>query len=149
MPDGTTSGALSPSRIVGDPRLFAGFVVVGVLGFATDAGLLTAGMTLGLSSAAARAISVTTALQTTFVLNGVFVFRSLRRATFARQWLGYMAANGFGAACNYAVFVALTASHMPWISEPRPAFVAAAIIALVVNYTGTRLLAFRRPNVTQ
>ena len=136
--------AESSTRGASDSRLFAGFIVVGVLGFATDAGLLTAGLAYGLPAAGARAISVTVALQTTFILNGLLVFRSLQRASFGRQWLGYMVSNGFGAACNYAVFVALTASHIPWLSERTPAFVAAAVVALFVNFTGTRLLAFRR-----
>jgi putative flippase GtrA len=127
-----------------DARLFIGFVVVGALGFATDAGLLAAGLALGLSPVVARAISVTTALQTTFVLNGLFVFRSLTKASLPRRWVGYMVSNGFGAACNYLIFIALTASRLPLVSERAPAFVAAAAIALVVNFTGTRLLAFRR-----
>jgi putative flippase GtrA len=56
----------------------------------------------------------------------------------------YMAANGFGAGCNYLIFIALTASHLPVVSARPAAFVIAAVIALAVNYTGTRFLAFRQ-----
>ena len=125
-------------------RLFAGFVMVGALGFATDAGLLSAGLALGLPAAAARALSVSVALQVTFVLNGLVVFKSLTPSLLPGQWIAYMASNGFGAGCNYVIFVALTASRAPVVSERVPAFIAAAAMALLVNYAGTRFLAFRR-----
>jgi putative flippase GtrA len=127
-----------------DARLFAGFVMVGAVGFATDAGLLAAGLALHLAPLAARAISVSTALQVTFALNGLLVFRSLSARLFARQWATYMLSNGFGAGCNYVIFAGLTLSRAPVVSERVPAFLIAAAAALLVNYAGTRFLAFRR-----
>jgi putative flippase GtrA len=121
-----------------------GFASVGVIGFATDAGLLAVGLAAGLPPAGARAISTTTALQTTFVLNGLFVFRTLNWKTLPRSWLGYMVSNAFGAACNWLVFVVLTSSRIAFLSERIPAFVAAAAIAMVFNYLGARGLAFRQ-----
>ena len=126
-----------------DAYLLAGFVGVGAVGFAADAGLLAAGTALGLSPIVARAISVIVALQLTFLLNGLLVFRSFTPATLAGQWLAYMVSNGLGAACNYVVFVTLTVSQIPWLSDRAPAFVAAAGIALVVNFVGTRFWVFR------
>jgi putative flippase GtrA len=125
-------------------QLFAGFIAVGVLGFVTDAGLLAAGLAAGLSPVVARAIPVSVALQVTFLLNGVLVFRRLNRGLFVRQWMTYMAANVFGAGCNYVIFIALLASPLPLVSDRAPAFIVAAVAALAVNYTGTRFLAFGR-----
>ncbi len=127
-----------------DARLLAGFVCVGAVGFMTDAGLLATGTTLGLSPLVARGNSVVVALQLTFLLNGLLVFRSLTPTAAAGQWFAYMVANGLGAACNYAIFAALTVSRIPHLSDRAPAFVAAAAIALVVNFAGARFWAFRQ-----
>jgi putative flippase GtrA len=132
-----------------DAFLLAGFVGVGAVGFMTDAGLLATGIALGLSPIVARGISVVVALQLTFLLNGLLVFRSLTPAALAGQWLAYMVSNGLGAACNYAIFVTLTVSRIPWLSDRAPAFVAAAGIALVVNFAGTRFWAFRQAGASR
>ena len=55
-----------------------------------------------------------------------------------------MLSNGFGAGCNYLIFAGLTLSRAPVVSERIPAFLIAAAAALLVNYAGTRFLAFRR-----
>ena len=123
--------------------LFLKFAVVGALGFATDAGLLALGLRAGLSIGIARAISLGVALHLTFLLNGLFVFATLRRSALPRQWASYMLANGAGALCNYLVFISLIASRAPVLSDRPVAFVAAAVIALGVNFTGSRLVAFR------
>ena len=119
------------------------FALVGAIGFCVDAGLLAVGVRFGLWPAAARAISLTTALHVTFVLNGRFVFGALRRSALGRQWTSYMAANAAGAGCNYLVFLGLTSSGWPLASEPHVGFVAAAVAAMAVNFTGSRFVAFR------
>lgn len=134
------SGAVRP-----EARLFLGFVAVGAIGFLANAGLLAAAVAAGLSNVAAPAVSAIGALQVTFLLNGRFVFGNLSPRLFARQWAAYMLANGFGALCYWGLFVALTASRAPLVSERWPAFAIAAGLSLFVNYVGARFIAFRHP----
>ena len=124
-------------------RRFGGFALVGGAGFCADAGLLAAGLALGLPAAAARAVSAGAAIHLTFALNDRLVFADAREHGLARRWAGYLLANGFGALCNYVVFVFLTHSGLPLAGRPVPAFLAAAGVGLLVNYLGSRSLAFR------
>ena len=61
----------------------------------------------GLSPLAARVISLTCAMQVTFLINGLLVFRCLKAASFLRQWAAYMSSNGLGTFCNYLIFASL------------------------------------------
>ncbi|MGH7012192.1 MAG: GtrA family protein, partial [Caulobacteraceae bacterium] len=67
------------------------FALVGLIGFAVDAVLLKIGLTLGLAAWAARAISLFCAMQATFAINGLGVFRCLSKKKIVRQWISYMA----------------------------------------------------------
>ena len=125
-----------------EARMALRFAAVGLIGFAIDALLLRLGMVVGLSAAAARAISLFFAMQATFAINGTLVFHCLTARKLARQWAGYMAANGFGNLCNYWFFVTLVSSHWPVIASPYVALVVGSIAAYLINYAGTRLLVF-------
>ena len=118
------------------------FAAVGLVGFAIDAALLRLGIGLGLHAALARAVSLFCAMQVTFAINGVVVFRCLTVRKLAGQWAGYMLANGFGNLCNYWIFVTLVSTHWPVIANPYVALVAGSITAYLINYAGTRLLVF-------
>ena len=120
------------------------FAAVGMIGFLVDAALLRTGIALGLSAAAARAVSLFFAMQATFAINGVHVFRCLTRRLFVRQWAGYMAANGFGNFCNYLIFVSLVSLHQAVASNYYVALCASSLTAWAINYAGTRLLVFGR-----
>lgn len=122
------------------------FAIVGAGGFLIDALVLKLGLGAGLSPAGARLISLFIAMQFTFVANGWLTFGGLSRGRLPRQWAGYMVANGFGAACNYAIFVALVLSRLPLVSQHLVALAVGSGLALAINYTGTRLLAFGRPS---
>ncbi|HZK99213.1 MAG TPA: GtrA family protein [Caulobacteraceae bacterium] len=118
------------------------FAGVGLVGFAIDAVLLRAGMALGLSPAFARVISLVFAIQTTFAINGLFVFRCLTIARLPRQWAGYILANGFGNLCNYWIFVTLVSLHKSLWSNVYFAMTVGAMVAYSINFAGTRLLVF-------
>ena len=118
------------------------FAAVGLLGLLTDVILLRLGMTVGLSAAMARAISLLCAMQVTFAINSVAVFRCLTPKKLARQWAGYMVTNGFGNFCNYWIFVSLVSFHRPFVSNPYVALPVGAAAAYVINYAGARLLVF-------
>ena len=118
------------------------FGAVGLIGLAVDAALLRTGVALGLSAAVARIISLFFAMQVTFLINGVHVFRCLERARWPRQWAGYMTANGVGNFCNYWIFVALVSTHWRIVSDHLFALVVGSFSAYLINYGATRLLVF-------
>ena len=124
--------------------LIRGHVAVSLMGFSLDAALLYTSLASGLQAPAARLISLFWAMQATFLLNGLLVFRRLRLAGLPRQWLGYMGSNGLGNLANYAVFVVLVASNVPVISQHYVALAIGGLIAWIINYSGARLIAFRR-----
>jgi putative flippase GtrA len=119
------------------------FGAVGFLGFLTDATMLQLGIHLGLTPAMARVISLLSAMQVTFTVNGLFVFRCLRREKLPHQWLGYMAANSLGNLCNYFIFLAFVSSRLPVVSDHLFALASGSFTAWLVNYVGTRFVVFR------
>ena len=124
--------------------LIGGHISVSLLGFLVDAALLTTTMGSGVDAAGARLISLFWAMQATFVLNGLFVFRNMALKGLLGQWARYMACNGAGNVLNYLVFVALVATGAPVASNHYVALCIAAFTAWVINYSGTRLWAFSR-----
>jgi putative flippase GtrA len=123
--------------------LAAKHVAASVTGFAVDFVVLHIATGLGLEPAWARVVSLGAAMNVTFVLNAVFVFRCLGsgRSLF-RQWLWYLASNAFGNLCNYWIFVTLVSLHHPVASLPSVALCAAAFSAWLINYSAVRLLVF-------
>jgi putative flippase GtrA len=128
-------------REIGFAAKFGG---VGLIGFVVDAALLHLGIWLGLQPAWARVISLTCAMHATFLINGLFVFRTLERRKLGGQWLAYMLANGFGNFCNYWIFVTLVSLHWRLVSTPLFALSVGSACAWAINFAGTRLLVFRR-----
>ena len=123
--------------------LIGGHISVSLAGFALDAILLTTSMGSGLSPEVSRLISLFWAMQATFVLNGLFVFRQLTLKGLPAQWARYMACNGAGNLANYLIFVGLVASRWPVASNHYVALCVGAFIAWMLNYSGARLWAFR------
>jgi putative flippase GtrA len=119
------------------------FTLVSGLGFATDATLLQLMMAAGLGPASARVVSLLCAMQVTFLVNGLLVFRCLDRARPWRQWAGYMAAHGVGNFCNYWIFVTLVSLHRPPFSKPLVALAVGSVLAWALNYLAARYLVFR------
>jgi putative flippase GtrA len=123
----------------------AKFGLVGCVGFATDVTLLKIGLGAGLSPLLARVVSLTCAMQVTFLINGFLVFRCLQFRICLRQWAAYMSSNGLGNLCNYLIFAGLVLSREPVVSRRYVALVIGSLSAYVINYAGVRLLAFGRP----
>jgi putative flippase GtrA len=119
-------------------------VAVSLSGFAVDAVLLQLLMAAGLEPAWSRVVSLALAMQVTFALNGVLVFKTLPGSGALRQWARYMAANGLGNLCNYWVFVTLVSTHWPLIAAPMAALCVGAFAAWAINYLSARFLVFRR-----
>ena len=87
------------------------FALAGLVGFVIDAGLLHLGLTLGLSPALGRAISIVSAMQVTFLINGLAIFKCLTMRNCAKHWAAYMLTSGFGNFCSYMIFITLTSLH--------------------------------------
>jgi putative flippase GtrA len=113
------------------------------VGFATDYLVLRLGTGLGLSPAVARIVSLLCAMQVTFTINGLFVFRCLSWRKLPRQWGAYLATNGFGNVCNYWIFVTLISLHSSIWSDHLLALGVSSFFAWMINYLGTRFIAFR------
>ena len=111
-------------------------------GFVTDLAILKLGVSLGLSPAWARAISLFCAMQVTFCINGFLVFRCIEARRIHIQWAAYMAMNGFGNLCNYLVFTTLLSLHREVLSNHVFAVSVGAFVAWTINYAGTRLIVF-------
>ena len=122
------------------------FAAVGGIGFLTDIAVLHLGLRVfHLTPFEARAISLTCAMQVTFVINGLFVFRCLTWRDCGRQWLAYMGSNGLGNLVNYAVFAGLVASRLPEVSRNGWALVISSAIAYALNFLSARFMVFGRP----
>ena len=128
----------------GERSLAVKFASVSLVGFATDATLLHLGIAAGVSPAWARVFSLFSAMQVTFLINGLFVFKCLDLSRPWRQWATYMASNGFGNFCNYWIFVTLVSTHWPIASVPMFALAVGAFTAWMINYSCARLLVFRK-----
>jgi putative flippase GtrA len=89
-----------------------------------------------------RIISLFCAMQVTFTVNGLFVFRCLTWKRLPRQWVAYIATNGFGNFCNYWIFVTLVSLHAPLLSDHLFAISVGSATAWGINYIGTRFFAF-------
>lgn len=134
-----------PRTFLGEARLAAVYSAVSLTGFVVDALVLRAGLRLGIEPAWARIASLACAMQVTFLLNGLHVFRRLERGPgVMRQWAGYMAANGLGNLCNYWIFVTLVSTHWPTVANPFFAMTVGSAGAWTINYAGTRFLVFGR-----
>ncbi len=128
-----------------ESRIALKFAATGCLGFLTDITVLRLSLIWGLSPFIGRAISLTVAMQVTFLINGLLVFRCLKRGSWRGQWLGYMGTNGVGNLCNYLIFSGLVLSRWPVVSRHGWALVAGSVTAYAMNYVCVRLLVFGRP----
>jgi putative flippase GtrA len=129
-------------KAAGEGGLAIKFAGVSLIGFATDAIVLHLVVGAGLEPAWARVISLTCAMQATFVINGLLVFRTLDRRRWPRQWLRYMLAGGIGNFCNYWIFVTLVSTHWPIIASPLFALAVSSFIAWIINFAGARFFVF-------
>ena len=140
-------GVADFTQMLREGRFALKFAAVSLVGLGVDAALLQLGVGLGADPAWARLVSLLAALQVSFVLNGLFVFHSLMRGRIARQWAGYMVANGVGNVFNYAIFVGLIASGWPIVSDRLVALGIGAFTAWLVNFAGTRFVVLREAKI--
>lgn len=125
---------------------FARFCGVGALGFLIDAGLLLwFTQSLGLNPYLARVFSILLALTMTWAMHRNWTFRSGNRGRMS-EWSRFAAVNGAGGALNYAVYSAILLA-LPG-TAPLVALAAGSAIALIANFLGARMWAFRNVKAT-
>lgn len=142
QPEASAATPIMPHPFFREARLALAFGGVGLIGFCVDAALLHLGLEAGLPAWAARIVSLFFAMQATFTINGLHVFRCLDRRKAVRQWIGYMLANGFGNFCNYWIFVTLVSTHWQTVSNHYVALATGSLSAWMINFAGTRLFVF-------
>jgi putative flippase GtrA len=139
MDDARAPRAIDAGR---EGRLAFRYMLASLTGFATDAAVLKGAMALGAGAAAGRALSLATAMQVTFLVNGFLVFRSIDKRSWKGQWLRYMATGAVANTGNYFIFVTLVSLHAGLISNRWTALGISSVLAWCVNYVCTRLLVF-------
>jgi putative flippase GtrA len=122
------------------------FAGVGGLGFLTDISVLRLCLrVLDLTPFEGRAVSLACAMQVTFLINGLLVFRCLSWRNCGGQWLVYMGSNGLGNLVNYLIFAGLVASRLPEVSRNGWALLISSAVAYAFNFLCARFMVFGRP----
>jgi putative flippase GtrA len=123
---------------------FLRFVLVGVVGFLVDAGVLQALVTLaGWGPITARLVAVPTAVFATWLLNRTITFPQSHSGPALRSLLRYVAVSAAGAGVKFCVYTALVFASASMAALPIAPLAIASIVALVVNYLGSKHYAFR------
>lgn len=116
------------------------FALVGSVGFAVDAGVLTLLVAAGLAVMPARAASFCTAVVTTYLLNSRYTFRHPQARRSAAQLAAYWGIQLAGAGVNFGVFW--------WLLQRMPALqqhlwlplAVASLAAMGLTYALSRRL---------
>lgn len=127
------------SRIT--PTFFR-FCVVGGIGFLVDAGLLLVFLQLGINLIILRLCSFSVAILVTFELNRRWVFNTNTDA-YWKQFLRYSSVQAGGFLLNFTVFSLLYLLLPPFFYKAVVCIGIASATALLVNFSGLRLLVFK------
>ena len=125
---------------------FVQFAGVGAIGFAVDALIFIAltGWYGGWHPYAARALSATCSISTTWALNRRVTFRAQKSPDAGGEYVRYVLVQVFGLALNLGVFAAALALVPALHRRPIIALLLGAGAALSVNFMTAKNIAFRR-----
>ena len=128
---------------------FLRFGLVGAGGFVVDTGVLfVLFQLLQLPYTAARALSILSAMNFTWMGNRVLTFRAhaAREArAIAVEWFRFLVTNAIGATINWLVSILLRYEAPVPLNNPYLALVAGVAAGLVFNFTLSKRLVFRAP----
>ena len=129
-----------------DHRRLPGFAVVGAVGFAIDALILTLLMAgAGIDPYSARAVSFSVAVTTTWYLNRRYVFGRAEVPMTRREYLSYVVVQIIGAVINLAVFVAAIELFDELRNVPVIPLAMGAGLALIFNFGASSRFVFAHP----
>lgn len=121
-------------------RKGARFIAVGMVGFATDAGLLWITTTqANIDPYSARLMSFSSALIITWILNSSITFEA-SKTNKRRQFNSYLTVQVLSFGLNYSIY-----SGIVWLnwSTPLVALVVAALVSMVFSFCAMNLWVFR------
>ncbi|MFM7402829.1 MAG: GtrA family protein [Erythrobacter sp.] len=121
---------------------FIRFALVGAAGFVVDAGVLYAGLALGLGLYLGRACSYLFAATFTWALNRRFTFAASSPPRLA-EWLRFVLANANGGIVNYLTYAALVGWGPGWLGHPVLAVAAGSLAGLGINFAASERFVFR------
>jgi putative flippase GtrA len=135
---------MSAQLPMADSSRFLRFSLVGAVGFVVDAGVLQALISLaGWGPIAARAVAIPVAVFATWLLNRTITFPESYGGPAVASLLRYAAVSAVGAAVNFIVYSVLVFASQAMAALPIVPLAIASIVALVVNYLGSKHFAFR------
>jgi putative flippase GtrA len=122
---------------------FPRFIAIGALGFCVDAGLLTLFIAADTGLYSARLVSFPMAVTVTWYLNRIWTFREGATDRPTREYVSYVAVQVVAALASFLLYAAL----LRWVLGERaqmavPALAIGAVVGLVINYLGARVLVF-------
>jgi putative flippase GtrA len=122
------------------------FVLVGVLGFLVDAGVLHALAAAGMPLLAARVISFTLAATSTWLANRTATFhdRVHSRGGLTSEWLRYMLASSIGGAVNYGAFALAVETSAAVARWPTVGVAIGSLAGMIVNYLLYSVYVFKK-----
>jgi len=123
---------------------FLRFGLVGAVGFVVDGGVLQALLHVGWGPVAARAVAVPVAVLATWLLNRSFTFPEAQDGPALPSLVRYAGVSALGASVNFAIYTMLVMLSPAMAARPLVALAVASVIALLVNYLGSKHFAFRR-----
>ncbi len=127
----------------GDRRRFLRFALVGGVGFAIDASVLTLLVNgLGYDHYVSRAVSFALAVTATWLINRRWVFAAGMPT--GREYSGYFAVQLLGAFINLGIYVLIIELLPPLAAIPVIPLACGAAVALIANFYLVRRFVFRR-----
>ena len=137
---------MTPECRMDSSSRFLRFALVGVVGFVVDAGVLQALITFaGWGPIAARAVAVPVAVFATWLLNRTVTFPGSHGGPALHSLARYIAVSAVGASVNFLVYTVLVSISNAMAALPIVPLAMASIVALIVNYLGSKHFAFRQP----
>lgn len=124
---------------------FVQFAGIGAIGFVVDAAIFLAlsDWHAGWHPYAARAVSATVSISTTWALNRRVTFRARRSPDARSEYLRYVLAQILGLVLNLGVFAAAVALVPLMRRVPLLALILGASVALAANFLTAKYIAFR------
>jgi len=129
-------------RMARVPRFFR-FALVGAVGFVIDGGVLQALISLaGWGPIAARAVAVPVAVFGTWLLNRHITFPESHGGPPLQSLWRYYVVSAVGATLNFILYSLMVAASPAMAARPLLPLGIASVIALMVNYLGSKHFAF-------
>lgn len=120
---------------------FFRFGLVGVLGFAIDATVLSLALMAHTGLLPGRCISYLVAASFTWLANRRWTFQDQGRSPL-KQWLRFLAANSCGGALNYGVYAFLVLHWHVFAAFPVLAVAIGSISGLATNFLLSKFVVF-------